>query len=105
MSFHIIDGDAPGLGSHRAARVLALGCAWIVITPAMLLASFAIMLLAQSVDPKAGSAAEALSVSDRSVGLVVMGVLAASLFAVSRKLLLASADWCCSSVTSVPWVP
>ncbi len=88
MSFHIIDGDAPGLGSHRAARIAALGCALVVITPAMLLASFGIILLAQSVDPKAGSAAEALSVSDRSVALVVMGVLAASLFAVSRKLLL-----------------
>ena len=88
MSFHIIDGDAPGLGSHRAVRTVALGCAWMVITPALLLASFGIYLLATSIDPASGSAEAALSVSDRGVGLVVIGVLAAALFAVTRKLLL-----------------
>ena len=37
MSFHIIDGDAPGLGSHRAVRTpCARFCAWMVIAPAML---------------------------------------------------------------------
>ena len=85
MSFHIIDGDAPGLGSHRAVRTLALGCAWMVIAPAMLLASFGIYVLATAISPTTDPAVAQMSLTDLSVGLLVIGVLAASLFAIVRK--------------------
>ncbi|MGZ8705687.1 MAG: RDD family protein [Aeromicrobium sp.] len=88
MSFRIIDGDAPGFWQHRAARSLALGCAWIVITPALLAVSFGIYVLIASVDPDERHALNEISSGDRLVALAVIAGIAIPLLALTRKLIL-----------------
>jgi uncharacterized RDD family membrane protein YckC len=88
MSFRIVDGDAPGLAYHRATRSLALGCAWMAITPALLALSFGIYLLIASFDPGEREAVEQLSIGDRLIGLAVIAGITIALLALTRKFIL-----------------